>query len=196
MKTDVSVRDIDTGVQVWDTCTVRVSVLCWSCQMVWSVGVLVQGLGHPDSPSPAGCCCTYSLLLHPPSSAPRLQLHRGQAADTTAHCTASQTTSARLVSLSTYLAPVSKHPFVSHTLVYTVIVIARPLLWLHLCLQQDEAELRGERCVLGWRGAAQSHHYQLYRDVLRARPRRGEVGRLIEAIEDVMTSECRSDGGD
>ena len=93
MKTDVSVRDIDTGVQVWDTCTVRVSVLCWSCQMVWSVGVLVQGLGHPDSPSPPGCCCTYSLLLHPPSSAPRLQLHRGQAADTTAHCTASQTTS-------------------------------------------------------------------------------------------------------
>ena len=48
--------------------------------------------------------------------------------------------------------------------------------------------------MLGWRGAAQSHHYQLYRDVLRARPRRGEVGRLIEAIEDVMTSECRSDG--
>ena len=63
-------------------------------------------------------------------------------------------------------------------------------------MRQDEAELRGERCVLGWRGAAQSHHYQLYRDVLRARPRRGEVGRLIEAIEDVMTSECRSDGGE
>ena len=50
--------------------------------------------------------------------------------------------------------------------------------------------------MLGWRGAAQSHHYQLYRDVLRARPRRAEVGRLIEAIEDVMTSECSSDGGD
>ena len=49
--------------------------------------------------------------------------------------------------------------------------------------------------MLGWRGAAQSHHYQLYRDVLRARPRRAEVGRLIEAIEDVMTSECSSDSG-